>query len=300
MSWLINAAQANKFRKSQKSLIIMDATFHLPQSGRDAKQEFLEKHITGAQFFDIAALCDASNPLPYMALQNENEINEKLGALGIRNDYKIIFYDNSDLHSAARALWMMKYFGHNPQLLYIVDGGLAAWEKTIGKTESGPSSCKSKHYLSKLQPHTIRTLSQMKENLKTSQQQVVDLRHPARFAGGRESRSGLRSGHIPGSFSFPFSSFFETNGTFKPLDKIRTLLESVAIDVKSPTIAMCGSGITAANLDFVLDLLGNREHQVYDGSWTEWGSENFYPGEKNLEERPVETCIEEDFPEDIE
>ena len=55
MPWLINAAQADKFRKSQKSLIIMDASLHMPAEGRDAKQEFLDKHIPGAQFFDIDA-----------------------------------------------------------------------------------------------------------------------------------------------------------------------------------------------------------------------------------------------------
>src|SRR6185312_3004041 len=114
MAWLINAAQLDKFRKSQKSLIILDASWHLPDSGRNAKQEFIEKHIADAQFFDLTLFNDPTNPIPNMLIHDENLINEKLGNLGIRDDFKIIFYDNSDLHSACRALWMFRIFGHNP------------------------------------------------------------------------------------------------------------------------------------------------------------------------------------------
>ena len=117
MPWLINAAQVDKFRKSQKSLIILDASLHMHTEPRDAKQEFLDKHLIGAQFFDINAFSDPESEVPYRLIQDENIISEKLSEIGIRNDYKIIIYDNSQLRSAFRALWMMKMFGHNPQQL---------------------------------------------------------------------------------------------------------------------------------------------------------------------------------------
>lgn len=298
MPWLINAAQADKFRKSQKSLIILDASLHMPTENRDAKKEFEEKHITGAQFFDIDAFSDPNpDSPPHTLILDEKVISEKLSAMGIRNDYKIIFYDNSKLRSAARALWMMKVFGHNPHQLYILDGGLAAWEKFINKIESGKSSVTPKKYAAKIQRTHLRTLVQMKENLIHSEEQIVDVRHPVRFAGGPEIRPGLRSGHIPGSFSFPYNEFYDKQGYFKPLDKIRSLLVSVAIDIKAPIIASCGSGITAPIADFILDLLNHKKHAVYDGSWSEWGALKLYEGETSLDERPVETSIEEDEPE---
>ena len=34
----------------------------------------------------------------------------------------------------------------------------------------------------------------------------------------------------------------------------------------------CGSGITAATLSLALERIGHRNHSLYDGSWTEWGS----------------------------
>ncbi|HLS58981.1 MAG TPA: sulfurtransferase, partial [Paracoccaceae bacterium] len=34
----------------------------------------------------------------------------------------------------------------------------------------------------------------------------------------------------------------------------------------------CGSGVSAAVLNLALELLGNRRHSLYDGSWAEWGA----------------------------
>jgi thiosulfate/3-mercaptopyruvate sulfurtransferase len=290
MPWLINAAQVDKFRKSQKNLVILDASLH--HDGRNAKQEFSEKHIIEAQFFDIDLFSDPNTDLPHMLIQDEKLISEKMGSLGIRNDYKIILYDNSDLHSSCRALWMLKMFGHNPQQLYILDGGIKAWEQYGGKTESGMPTVSSKTYTARFQSQFLRTLTQMKENLQQTKEQVVDVRHPIRYAGGPEPRTGIRRGHIPYSISFPFFALFDQNGFFLPLDKIKKRFSDVAIDPKLPTISTCGSAITAPILDFALDLMGNTQHEVYDGSWSEWGNEKLYPNETSLDERPIETCVD--------
>ena len=290
MPWLINAAQLDKFRKSQKNLVILDASLH--HNDRNALQEFNEKHIIDAQFFNIDLFSDPNTNLPHMLIRDEKLISEKMGSLGIRSDYKVIFYDNSELHTSCRALWMLKMFGHNPQQLYVLDGGLKAWEQYGGKTESGIPNVSTKPYTAQFQPQYLRTLAQMKENQHQSQEQVVDVRHPIRFAGGKEPRPGIRSGHIPGSISFPFFALFDPNGFFLPLDKIKKRFADVAIDPKAPIICTCGGAITAPILDFYLDLMGQSQHEVYDGSWSEWGSENLYPGETSLDERPIETCVD--------
>lgn len=290
MPWLINSTQLDKFRKNQKNVIILDASFH--HDGRDAKAEFIEKHIIDAQFFDIRDFCDPNAIIPNMLLLDEKIISEKLGQLGIRNDYKIILYDNSELHTACRALWMFKVFGHNPQLLYILDGGFSAWEKSGGKIESGVAAFSTKTYQAQLQTQYLSTLDEVKKNLTASTHQVIDVRHPVRYAGGPEPRPGIRPGHIPDSFCFPFFTLFNKEGGFISLDHLKKKCRELGVDLQAPIITTCGSAITAPILNFLLDLLPHSNHTVYGGSWSEWGADTLYPGEESVDERPVETCVD--------
>lgn len=293
MPWLINSAQLDKFRKSQKNVTILDASWFLPTDNRNAKEEFIASHIAGARFLDLNDFNDRDTDLSNMLVRDEKTIREKVGALGITNDHKIIFYDNSSLHTSCRALWMFKAFGHNPNQLYILDGGRDAWEKYGGKLEAGePRNVGAKSYEVTFEAHFIRTLVQMKTNLHHPAEQVVDMRHPIRYAGGPETRVGLRSGHIPNSFCFPYLTMFDEYGRWKPLDKIRKQLTGIGVNLEAPIITMCGSGITAATLNFVLDLMNQTQHSLYDGSWTEWGAEQLYAGEENISERPVITSLD--------
>jgi thiosulfate/3-mercaptopyruvate sulfurtransferase len=291
MPWLINTAQLDKFRKNPKNVIIFDATWHVAKE-RDAKQEYLNAHIAGAHFFDLNTFYDADNFLPNMLIRDENRISELMGKLGVTPDYKIIFYDNSDEHTSCRALWMLKVFGHLPNHLYILDGGMKSWEKYGGKIETGQARIVPRTYPVNFQAQYIRTLIQMKTNLHHPSEQVIDVRHPIRYIGGTEPRPGLRSGHIPGSYSFPYMTMFEKDGQWKPLEKIRKQLLSLGVELNAPIVTTCGSGMTAAILNFVLDLFGQEQHALYDGSWSEWGAECLYAGESSLEERPVKTSLE--------
>ena len=292
MPWLINAAQLDKLRKDQKNVVVLDASFFLPADNRNAKEEYQQKHVGGARFFDIAEFNDANSALPNLLTRDDALITQKLGALGITNEHKIIFYDNSPLYSSCRALWMFKVFGHNPHQLYLLDGGFAAWEKFGGKIESGEPQIASRKYDVNFESHFIRTLVQMKTNMHHPKEQVVDMRHAVRFAGGKEHRLGLRSGHIPESYCFPYITMFEQDGTFKPLDKIRKQIFGMGVELNAPIVTMCGSAITAPILNFVLDLMNNEQHSVYNGSWCEWGAEALYHGEESLAERPVVTSLE--------
>ena|SRR3990167_911548 len=293
MPWLINAAQLDKFRKNQKNVIIFDASWYLPTENRSAKEEFLKTHVSGARFFDFNAFEDNESELPHMLTRDEKQISEMIGSYGITSEHKIIFYDNSPLHTSCRALWMFKVFGHHPNLLYMLDGGYDAWEKYGGKIETGEvRQVSSKSYPVNFQAQYIRTLVQMKTNLHHPAEQVIDLRHPIRYAGGAEPRLGLRFGHIPGSFCFPYLTLFEQTGCFKPIEKIKKQLLGIGVDLHHPIVTTCGSGMTASILNFVLDLMNHTQHSLYDGSWTEWGAMQLYPGEENLAERPVVTSLE--------
>ena len=54
---------------------MVDASWYLPQAGRDAKAEYRAAHIPGAIFFDIDDLSDEKSSLPHM-LAPRAEIRE--------------------------------------------------------------------------------------------------------------------------------------------------------------------------------------------------------------------------------
>ena len=188
--------------------------------------------------------------------------------------------------------------GHANSHLYILDGNLTTWKRYGGKVEKGmPSNIGMKNYLIEFQGHLVRSLLQMKANLHHPQEQVVDMRSPMRYAGGAEHRSGLRCGHLPGSFSFPYLAMFDNKGAWKPIDKIKRALVGIGVGMEYPIISMCGSGMSAAILDFALDLMNHENHSLYDGSWCEWGADKLFEGEVSLEERPVVTSLYESMDE---
>lgn len=293
MSRLINASQLDKLRKNPKNLVILDATWCQPGDAKDPANEFLKKHIAGARFLNLNDFYDASSPLPNMLTRDEALIAAKLGEHGITNEHRVIFYDNSSMRTSCRAFWMFKVFGHPVHSMFVLDGGLAAWEKYGGRVETGEAKpVLAKTYEVTYLAQYIRTLVQLKTNLHHPTEQVVDVRNPIRFAGGPESRATLRSGHIPGSFCFPFTTMFEIDGRWKPAEKIRKQLTAIGVDLAYPIVTSCGSGTTAPILNFALDLLEVEHHAMYDGSWSEWGESRCYPGEASLDERPVATSLD--------
>ena len=46
----------------EPDLVVVDASWHMPASGRNGRAEYLEAHIPGARFLDIDELSD--NPIP--------------------------------------------------------------------------------------------------------------------------------------------------------------------------------------------------------------------------------------------
>ncbi|WP_447726849.1 3-mercaptopyruvate sulfurtransferase [Sphingomonas koreensis] len=254
-------------------LRILDATWFLPAEGRDAAAEFTAGHIPGAAFFDISAIADQSSPLPTM-LPPPAKFAAQIGALGIATGDRVVLYDNAPHHTATRAWWMLRSFGIDAA---IVDGGLAKWKAERRPLENGRASPSPATVAVRPNPALVRTLDQVKANLTSHAEQLVDARSAVRFTGQEaETRPGLASGHIPGSANIPYSTFFNPDGTWKHPASLRLLFEDEGVEVERPVIATCGSGISAAVIVFALHLLGHPA-ALYDGSWTEWGADPSTP-----------------------
>ena len=105
---------------------IFDASWHMPNSNRNSYKEYLGKHIPGAMFWDLDEHSDKDSSFPHM-LPNSDYWTRMLWSFGIENDDHIVVYDFSDVHSACRLWFSLKYFGH--QKVSVLDGGMKKWLK---------------------------------------------------------------------------------------------------------------------------------------------------------------------------
>lgn len=261
---------------------VIDATSFLPTSKRDAGQEFAERHIPGAAFFDLSDISAQDTDLPHMLPEGSN-FADRVGRLGIGSDDFVVAYEGRGNYCAsARAWWMFRIFGHDR--VAVLDGGLMKWIAEGRPTQPGTATSEARLITpNPLRRTMIRYLDDLLDNIEDGREQVVDVRGAARFAGtGAEPRRGMRGGHIPGSINMPLPDLLgpADDPTMPSAEAIERALNGAGITKDRPVVATCGSGVAAAVVALALHLVGRVDCAVYDGSWTEWGGR---------EDTPVET-----------
>ena len=269
----MNLVSTEWLEKNLNAVKIFDASWHMPSTNRNAKNEYKEKHIKGAIFWDVNEHSDRESPFPHM-MTNAEYWKNMLWSFGILNDDHIIVYDNSDIYSSCRLWFALKYFGH--EKVSVLDGGLKKWLREKRSVNSDTVKYETiKKYKVYEKSEWIKNKKQIDENIKNSLFQTVDARSRERFAGKiEEPRPGLKKGCIVGSKNIPFQECIdkETN-TFKPKSELINIFNKNDIDISKPIVFTCGSGMTACVLGMAYSLISGKNAVIYDGSWSEYGKE---------------------------
>ena len=259
--------------KNINKVKILDATWCLPTSGRNAEKEFKENHIKNSIFFDIDKNSKQNSSLPHM-LPSNKEWENIVSNLGINNSDHIIIYDNSDVFSSCRVWYSFIYFGHDPELVSVLDGNFAKWLKENRAVSKEVIKISKTNYETKENSSMVINKSQVKKNILDKRFQLIDARSKERFSGVvPEPRQGLRSGHIEGSKNLPFQLLLNKDRTFKKKEELIKIFDENDIDKDKDIAFTCGSGVTACILGLANSIISGKKPTVYDGSWSEYGLE---------------------------
>jgi thiosulfate/3-mercaptopyruvate sulfurtransferase len=260
MSPLITAADLEPLLGS---VTLLDVRWQLGRT--DGHEQYLAGHLPGAVFVDLETELagpphtgsGGRHPLPDAA-----RFSSVMRAHGVSADRPVVVYDAGAGAAAARAWWLLRYFGHPS--VQLLDGGLAAW---TGALEEGPPLTRQGDF-----EGTPGHLPVLDADELDKVDTLIDARAPERYRGETEPIDPV-AGHIPGAINVPHAANI-ADGRFKTPDELAALYPT------SGTVGVyCGSGVTAAHDVLALELVG-IEAALYPGSYSHWVSDP---------DRPVET-----------
>ncbi|GAA6173897.1 sulfurtransferase [Colwellia sp. KU-HH00111] len=237
---------------------------------------------------------DLENDLCNLASSQNNafptpaQFTQATQKLGISPDSLVVLYDNQGIYSSPRAWWIFRAMGFNN--VVVLDGGLPQWllenRPTVSSLEKEiPDELSALGQLTGVyQPNLVCDSSYIVNNMTNKNFAIIDARSAARFCGtATEPRAGMRSGHIPSSLNLPFANILADHCMKNPA-QLADIFASMIPNKQTEIIFTCGSGITACIIMLAASIAGYQHTVLYDGSWSDWGSDESLAIEVTLSE----------------
>ena len=269
----MSLVETDWLEKNLNNVKILDCSWHMPQTKRNGFEEYKQHHISKAIFFDLDDNSNKNTSLPHMLVE-KSDWEKIVGKMGIKKNDKIVIYDNSDVVSSCRCWFNFIYFGHDPKLIHVLNGGLNKWIKEKREVTKDLTIIKPSHYKCSEIKELVKNKIFIDKNINNQKFKVIDARSKERFEGKiPEPRENLRSGNIEKSFCIPFNLCLNEDKTFKNKEDLKNVFKTCLENIKEKNIVFsCGSGVTACVLALAYSLINDKYHPcIYDGSWAEYG-----------------------------
>ena len=257
-----------KENSSNDKLILVDCRFSLMDK-EYGKRSYDESHIEGAVRIDIETQLSTSvkehggrHPIP-----SKEELKDTFENIGISNDSIVIAYDEGDLSGPARLWWILKYLGHKE--VYILNGGIKAFEELGGKTTSEPTIPKKGKFHINVNEDMKVNMEYVRERLHKDNVAIIDCRENGRYKGEFEPVDN-RAGHIPSAKNYFWMNILNNTNdrlSIKNKEELKELFND--LNNYEEVIIYCGSGITASPVSLALTEVGIK-HKLYAGSFSDW------------------------------
>jgi len=262
MTPLIRAEHLRALIEAKPRMALLDVRWTLAGPERDA---YLKGHIPGAYFVSVDDDLSGRpgrhgrHPLPAAA-----DFEALMRRCGVENDHPVVVYDAQGGTSAARAWWLLRYYGH--QDVRVLDGGFPAWVAEGEPVSTDVPAPGQGDFVAR--PGQMLLLDAAEAADMAATGLLLDVRAPERYSGRSEPVDPV-AGHIPGAVNLPTTDHVTVDGRMVPHDELIARLEKAGYD-GGPVGAYCGSGINAAHTVLALEVAGVHGTALYADSWSGW------------------------------